>query len=95
MDKLKEPKLTGKQELFIDVLIARVRLGENIWTFDERFTKQAEELESLGLIGWKSHQIEGFILAWFTAKGKEIYLSYPYEIPLLKGYELVKKKTNK
>ena len=84
--------LTPTENLFIETLIARYRLGESIWTYESRHAKTAEALDQKGLIEWKSGIVEKTIRAWFTAEGAKRYLSYPYEPPLLKGYKKRKKK---
>jgi hypothetical protein len=77
--------LTPSEDLFLEALIARYRLGESIWTFESRHKKTAESLAQKGFVGWKGGIIEKTIRVWFTAEGAAEYLSYPYEPPILKG----------
>jgi len=80
------------QDLILEVLIARYRLGENCWTFNSNLTKQMLALEDLGYVTWKSGIIYKTVLVWLTDKGKKEFLSNTYEAPILKNY---KKKKNK
>ena len=81
-----EDNFTPTQELFLETLAARIRLGENVWTYGNRHKSTARQLEEKGVIGWKSASVEGCIIAWFTPEGKKDNLSYPYKIPLLENY---------
>jgi len=58
--------MTPTEELILEVLTARIRLGETCWTFDSKFTRQARALEGLGLVTWKSGIVEKTILVWPT-----------------------------
>lgn len=74
--------LTPTQELVMEVLAARYRLGEYIWTFTSRVKKSVTELESAGLVGWKGGIVEKTIRVWLTEAGKEAFLSATYEPPI-------------
>lgn len=63
------PRRTPTQELILDLLGARWRLGEEVWTLDRRVLQQVRALEQQGLIEWKAGIVEGTILAWLTDKG--------------------------
>src|SRR5580704_13798904 len=73
--------LTPTQELVLDVLAARARIGENAWTFTTRVRPALEALSSAGLIWWKSAVIEGHYLAGLTDEGRAYALSASYSVP--------------
>lgn len=89
-----EDNFTPTQELIIELLIARTRLGENVWTFSNRFTKTVEQLTERGYVEWKSASVYGYILVWFTEESKEVFLSFPYQAPILEKYKLKRKFKN-
>jgi hypothetical protein len=76
--------LTPTEDLFMEVLAARHRCGENVWTFEDRHTRTAKTLAAKGLIGWKSGIVEKTILAWFTEAGRTEWLSADYVPPILR-----------
>lgn len=58
--------MTPTQELLLQTLVARCRLGETCWTFSDRVRSQAIQLEKMGLVGWKSGIVEKTIIVWPT-----------------------------
>lgn len=48
--KPKKPKLTPTQCLILDVLAARHRLGETLWTFSTDDKRALDGLEAIGLV---------------------------------------------
>ena len=76
---------TPTQDLFLELLAARHRLGHGIWTLDSRHRRTAESLEAMGLVGWKHGVVEHTILAWLTDEGKAQQMSPTYVPPLLGG----------
>jgi hypothetical protein len=87
-----EISYTPTEDLFMETLSARVRLGEPCWTFDTRHTRTAKSLEAKGLIRWKSGIVEKTILVWITELGKKEWLSFDYKPPILKDYKKKGKK---
>lgn len=77
--------LTPTEELIGDVLAARARTGETMWTFDSRLTKQLLHLEALGLIGTTHGIIEKTVRAYLTEDGKARFISDKYVPPMDKG----------
>jgi hypothetical protein len=71
-------KLTPTAELIGDVLAARYRLGENIWTFDTRTLPACRDLKAQDLIGTKSGIVPNTYQAWLTDAGKERFLDKRY-----------------
>lgn len=73
--------LTPTEYLMMEVLAARLRLGENHWTFPTRCRPTARSLEEKGYIGWKSGVVEGTIQAWMTIEAELLFLSPTYVAP--------------
>jgi hypothetical protein len=72
--------LTLVDQLIIETLTARVRLGERVWTFTNRVGMQLGRLELLGWVNYKSGIVEGTYVAWFTDAGRAT-LSTTYKPP--------------
>lgn len=69
---------TPTQDLILNVLAARYRLGENLWTFDSNLTKQAKQLADRGLV-FTTHGItENTIRIGLTEAGKAATLDPGY-----------------
>lgn len=79
------PDLTPKEDLMLEALLARHRLGEHLWTFESRHRSTAESLAQKGLAGWKSGIVEKTIMVWMTDEARELYLSVSYVPPILRG----------
>lgn len=75
--------LPPTQYLVLEVLAARHRLGEQLWTFPSRpaIRVAADQLASLGLIGWKGGVEPKTIRAWLTDAGRAAALMEGYESP--------------
>jgi hypothetical protein len=69
------------QQLVLEVLAARSRLGENAWTFASRLRPVLEALEQAGLVWWKHATIPGHCLAGLTAAGRAAVLVAGYTVP--------------
>lgn len=78
---------TPTQELVLEVLAARHRLGEGMWTFSNRpaIVTALRVLESAGLVGFKSGVIENTYLAWLTKAGQADVLTPDYVPPIKKN----------
>lgn len=74
--------VTPTQELLLEVLAARTRLGETLWTFDARFAGQLRQLEAEGLVEVMSGTIEKTVRASLTSKGQDAMLSSVYWPPM-------------
>lgn len=81
------PRLTPYQELLVEVLIARHRLGHHTWTMarNAQTTKALKNLEQHGLVNWKPGVVENTYLARLTETGKTAYMTNPYTAPILGG----------
>lgn len=75
--------MTPSQELAMEVLCARYRLGEDLWTFKSEHAKTLKSLEAEGLV-WTMHGVvRGSIRAGLTDKGKRLILSSSYVPPVV------------
>lgn len=74
-------KLPLAQYLILELLTARYRLGEGLWTLPARTRPQCRALEELGLVGWKEGIIEKTLLAWLTTEGKNAMIDPKYQPP--------------
>lgn len=75
-------KLTPTEDLLIEVLAARFRLGERLWTFDTSTRKAALKLESKGLINLMHGIVEKTYRASLTEAGKALVIDASYSSPL-------------
>src|SRR5665647_1477248 len=73
--------LTPTEDLFLEVLAARVRLGETCWTFGSEHTRTARSLATKGLIYWQGGVVEHTIRAFLTDAGRTVCLSPTYKAP--------------
>lgn len=76
------PDLPPTQYLVVEVLAARHRLGEHVWTFPTSVTAQMNALERAGLVGFKSGVMPGSLLAWLTEAGRKYALRDGYVPPI-------------
>jgi len=68
----------------MEVLAARYRCGENVWTFSTRCRNIAKALEDRRLVWWKSGIVENTIIVGLTDEGKKAFLSDNYTPPILR-----------
>jgi len=82
-------RLTPTQDLIMEVLAARFRLGERTWTFDDHsaIRKAMRVLEERGLVTWKSGITENTLRAWMTEAGRAEYVTADYVPPILRPEE--------
>lgn len=69
------------QDLVMEVLAARHRLGERMWPFSTKAGPALKALEDRGLIGYKSGIVERTYNVWLTDAGKNEYLDASYIPP--------------
>lgn len=74
--------MTPTEDLVMDVLGARARLGEELWTFESRHRRTLERLEEAGYVNVMHGIASGTVRASLTEKGKELVLSPLYTSPL-------------
>lgn len=79
--------LTPTQGLISDVLAARWRLGEQVWTFSDRVLVSIKSLASMGLVEWKHSSAEHTVLVWMTDEGIKAFVSDDYIPPILRAQE--------
>jgi len=73
-----EIKFTPTEELVLEVLQARMRLGEKIWTFDSRLGATVSRLEERGFVRHKHGVVENTLLAWLTPEGVALLFREKY-----------------
>lgn len=80
--------MTPTEELIMEVLAARYRLGEHFWTFSRKtaITKAAKSLEDKGLIFLMNGQVERTFRAGLTETGKAEVISKNYLSPAEKKW---------
>lgn len=61
--------LTPTEWLVLDLLVARRRLGANVWSFPSELRPTLRRLESSGFIGFKHGVVAGTLLAWLIDGG--------------------------
>jgi hypothetical protein len=60
--------------LLLDVLAARFRTGDQMWTFPRRARHYLRRLEERGLVELKAGVVENTVQAWLTESGREAVL---------------------
>ncbi len=75
------------QDLLVELLAARHRLGEQMWTLTQNapVTKALRELETIGVLGWKHGIVENTYLAWLTDEARGQYMD-PEHVPPILAY---------
>lgn len=66
--------MTPTEELIIEVLIARTRTGETLWTFDSKLTPQLKSLESKNLITFMRGIVQNTVRASLTGEALQRYI---------------------
>lgn len=74
--------VTPTEDLLMEILSARYRLGEHLWTFDLRHKKPLERLEAKGLVTVLHGIVDQSLRASMTQAGIDTYVSKTYESPL-------------
>lgn len=75
-------ELPPTEDLFMEVLAARARLGETWWTFGTNTRKTAKSLEAKGLIDTMHGVVERTFRARLTDKGAKDVLASNYTPPI-------------
>lgn len=89
---------TPTEELILEILTARYRLGEKSWTFKNNVNKSLTKLETKQLVDWKTAGDGKSSLVFFTPLGKALMLSTKYynpNNPVLKSAKKPMKKIYK
>lgn len=71
-------ELTPVEELVLDTLAARFRLGEARWTFDARLAPSLDSLVARGFIDVVGEPVGGTVLAGLTAAGRAVAMDETY-----------------
>lgn len=81
MFDIETAQVTPTEDLMLEVLAARKRLGEHIWPFEYRHSGTAQRLAERGAVGWKRGVLEGSILVWFAHGVWEQYAAQSRYVP--------------
>jgi len=76
--------LTPTEDLVMEVLAARYRLGERLWTFDSRCRPAIRRLAARGLANEIHGMVENTIRASLTDEGRAAYVTADYVPPILR-----------
>jgi len=75
--------LTPTEDLVLEVLAARHRLGEHLWTFTTRHRPAVRRLEARKLVTWKHGPVENTLLVALTTDGIAHAISPNYTPPAM------------
>jgi DNA-binding MarR family transcriptional regulator len=75
-------KLTPTEDLCLELLAARYRTGEDLWTFDSRHKRALESLQDKGLVNVVHGIVPKTVRASLTEDGKKEGLSDSYVPPI-------------
>lgn len=79
--------LTPSEDLAVEVLIARHRLGENFWTFEARHRPVLERLAAKGLVLVHNGTVQNTVRAELSQAGTEEFMVSHYVPPILRDAE--------
>lgn len=74
--------LSPTEDLVMEVLAARHRLGENLWTFDSRHAKALNKLQERGLVRTMHGIVPKSLRASLTTEGISAYIDEDYIPPI-------------
>lgn len=74
--------LTPTEDLLMEVLAARYRLGESMWTFDKRHAKSLARLADRDLVRTMHGIVEKTVRTSLTQKGIDAYIDERYVPPI-------------
>ena len=83
--------LTPTEDLVMEVLSARARLGETMWTFNSCHKQTIRKLESRGLVNMIHGTVDKTVRASLTDDGRKEYMMSEYNAPVFKRYKLKKR----
>lgn len=86
MDELAQLPMTPTEELIIDVLVARFRLGDTLWTFDSRNKPAMRRLEKRGLIHVDSGVVENTVKVSLSNYTLQQFGSICFQVTSTMGY---------
>lgn len=85
---------TPSEELVMEVLVARWRLGERLWTFSSRQRKAIQSLAAKGYVNIINGNVVRTVRASLTEKAIAENLTYNYIPPVADTKKLKKKFKN-
>jgi hypothetical protein len=87
VSELDQGALPPTQYLIIDVLAARARVGERMWTFPRQLGRALRALEDAGWLDYKSGVVQDTYQAWLTDEGRAAALYDGYTAPSVRWAE--------
>jgi DNA-binding MarR family transcriptional regulator len=81
-------KFTPTEELALEALMARHRLGHTLWTFDSSVSKALLRLADKGYVTVMHGVTENTVRARLTSLGEAEFLSENYKAPAFKDAKL-------
>jgi hypothetical protein len=78
-------ELTPTENLILELLIARFRLGEKLWTFDSSVSKQVDSLSRKGYVLPLNGIVPKTVRAMLTEEAIAKFLTYDYVPPIADG----------
>lgn len=85
-------KLTPTEYLVLDVLIARYRLGEHLWTFPSNVSRAIDSLAAKGLCHSMNGVTDHTVRAILTDAAVAEYISHKYVPPIARDDAKLAKK---
>lgn len=79
-------KLTPTEELIVELLIARTRLGEKLWTFNSNVRNQIDSLCVKGYVVPLNGIVERTVRAYLTDEAKQALVNGEYMPPIARKF---------
>ncbi len=80
----REFSTTPTEDLLLELLAARHRCGEQVWTLDSRHRRTAERLEARDLVVLMHGLTEHTFRAALSGEGRAVYMIADYVPPVLR-----------
>lgn len=84
---MEEPTLTPSEELAVEVLVARRRLGNSFWTFEKRHNRTLNSLADKGLVVVMHGIVENTVRARLTDEAFSHFTAAGWQDPIFEQHE--------